>query len=988
MASLGPDEAGDACEAQAKVQARRCFMDLPMEIQRNIIEHASTSDLIVLALTSRHLHALACAQLYRTFSIVFPDEDDPAFEVPIDGLAGGLDTMVTSPHDHAQYLKEISLDSLSGGERGERAYRSYSYGESCGKFMNTLLVLVMRKAVALETFHWNIRVELSRELFKALHQIPTLRRLHLRLQAGPSLYMAPPPLPFASSVQPPSPHSKPLSILTSLTEPATGPAPPPYSSVAAGAGPASKHGDAARAVAPLKPEPPTFSGFKGLSGLAVLDMDTLDYVPEIAACVRQSSTTLLRLKLSLSESLASKARKVVPEDSDDSDQEMDEFGNAGPQPTLTLPPGMSAEGPTEKEAKIRAARLQQEAVLGKIFGVEKAASEVKKEAETTEMPPPPPIHQDSVNAVRDASRHLLDALTSAMENFSTNAQHASQGAAWDEEWLKVFETSAEKFIKANKDIQRTERLKQEAQAPPTEPSSHGLEVEVEAGPSSTGALEVNKSPDGASSTAVADADAKGKGKAVDGDAAQREASEDVTTPSAVAPTPIAATAGSATGRHGVEEIDLEHPDVLDGDEADAEDQEANAEACGDGSIPVAATTGGENGATSVGHAHHSGGAKAEPATNSWTKVDGEPPAARAKSGNTTGKTATSVGGGKSGAEEMQEAIHDYIRSTRKIPLQSLSLYLIPMKASVLSRCVDLSHLRRITLLNVGPQVPFWTLLANTHRFQPLNLRCINTDNVTPKFLALVNVLARVEELFLLERSSKCKVESVAGKTSVVMEQIRQQALKPHLKTLKRLMIKNENDYTWDVDVKTMKLLTKRGQALEELAISMGLRSFHLLLQFLSGLISLRALHIINFRTDDTCTWVMRELRKFAIDNVAHHPQLKLEYIGLDATVERLLRRPRASKKRKGKPVGVQNDVLVHDAGAATDSDSSSSSEIDCSEEETLISTDFNFTTYGLQHVHHGGEKQPLLKIETLENVKFYDVYSVRIFRKDVMAGRL
>ncbi len=40
---------------------------------------------------------------------------------------------------------------------------------------------------------------------------------------------------------------------------------------------------------------------------------------------------------------------------------------------------------------------------------------------------------------------------------------------------------------------------------------------------------------------------------------------------------------------------------------------------------------------------------------------------------------------------------------------------------------------------------------------------------------------------------------------------------------------------------------------------------------------------------------MRELRKFAIDNVAHHPHLELEYIGLDRTVERLLRKPKKAK---------------------------------------------------------------------------------------------
>jgi len=44
------------------------------------------------------------------------------------------------------------LDTLSGGNKGERAYRHYTYDKSCGKFMNTLFLLVLRKSRALETF--------------------------------------------------------------------------------------------------------------------------------------------------------------------------------------------------------------------------------------------------------------------------------------------------------------------------------------------------------------------------------------------------------------------------------------------------------------------------------------------------------------------------------------------------------------------------------------------------------------------------------------------------------------------------------------------------------------------------------------------------------------------------------------------------------------------------------------------------------------------
>jgi hypothetical protein len=133
-----------------------------------------------------------------------------------------------------------------------------------------------------------------------------------------------------------------------------------------------------------------------------------------------------------------------------------------------------------------------------------------------------------------------------------------------------------------------------------------------------------------------------------------------------------------------------------------------------------------------------------------------------------------------------------------------------------------------------------------------------------------------------------------------------------------------------------------------------------LLQYISGLVSLKALYILTCRTDDTCQWVVRELRSFAIDNIAHYPELKLEYLALDSTVERVVRKKVDPKKTK-KPSGVQKLL----AGKETESKDSETSDDENSDDD----------------------QQPGLKIETLA-VKFYDVYNVRIFRKDVKSGIL
>lgn len=115
-------------------------------------DQCSQTDLICLALVSKRFHELASAQLYRNFHIIFPDDDDLSFDSPIDGLAGGLDTFTTSEYDYGKHLKDLSLDTLSAGVKGEISYHPYLYSASCGKFLNTLLCLTLRKARSLETF--------------------------------------------------------------------------------------------------------------------------------------------------------------------------------------------------------------------------------------------------------------------------------------------------------------------------------------------------------------------------------------------------------------------------------------------------------------------------------------------------------------------------------------------------------------------------------------------------------------------------------------------------------------------------------------------------------------------------------------------------------------------------------------------------------------------------------------------------------------------
>jgi hypothetical protein len=173
----------------------------------------------------------------------------------------------------------------------------------------------------------------------------------------------------------------------------------------------------------------------------------------------------------------------------------------------------------------------------------------------------------------------------------------------------------------------------------------------------------------------------------------------------------------------------------------------------------------------------------------------------------------------------EKAIHDYVRLHHGIPLESLSIYLIPVKPSVLCRAVNICALRHLSLLNVGPQRAFWAMVAKLHKTMPLQLTSIHTDNVTPSFLAFLNGLSYLKELFIIERSSRSKVEPLAPKTVVVIDDIRRLVLAKHIRHLKRLMIRNDDDSSWALNKESVRLITKYGAMLKELVITLGSSNF-------------------------------------------------------------------------------------------------------------------------------------------------------------------
>ena len=170
-----------------------------------------------------------------------------------------------------------------------------------------------------------------------------------------------------------------------------------------------------------------------------------------------------------------------------------------------------------------------------------------------------------------------------------------------------------------------------------------------------------------------------------------------------------------------------------------------------------------------------------------------------------------------------EAMRDYVRATHGLQLDEIRLHYIPLKASIVARALDLTVLQRVTLLEVGSQDTFWALLVRlTNTDSRIAFKSIHTDNVSVAFTKYLASYAGLEELFMHERHAKHDPDA---ELTVDISRLRKVALNGHMPTLKRLMIRNERDDTWDVDSKTLQFFALKGQSLVELACGMRMQTY-------------------------------------------------------------------------------------------------------------------------------------------------------------------
>lgn len=616
-----------------------------------------------------------------------------------------------------------------------------------------------------------------------------------------------------------------------------------------------------------------FSGFKFLSNLALLGISNHDCLGEIAGCLRSSSTTLKSLVLSISDDLALKARKPLAQASlldnasdTDPDGEDDEEQLIG----TTLQPSTNP-GQTVNEADIRKEKLAQENILAKIFDLQTVAAQGRK-LEKSVLRPSAPISPkqpgDDNNMMADLKKMLRVFLESASGSFDSE-QHRIEAQSF-------MKNLADKYLEATKKPSKygTKKTTAGSSKFPTTPkhasaSKSTLESDWHV-PMHDG---FPQNSTGLPPMPPASILALQKQSATTGSYMSPYLTGFLPTASSTDQSVVFEASSQkyppmfgAKAEFGV--YDLNHKDTSVLFESDVVHKKQKQEKAGDvlenfdfdsflqndastyklfeiSEVPAANLEPQDIEDSMDIDMEHPDETTIEPSSDQEILAESEErdtiPRKRARftaadykspvgmhdlSATARSKTTPNSNLGSSSDKTADEEMRDYIRATHGLQLEELSLYLIPLKASILARALDLNILKRITLLSVGSQDPFWILLGKLqNRSANISFESIHMDNVSIAFLEFLKTFEGLMELFLLERKILSDGDGGATKTAVGITPIRKIALRKHIKTLKRMQIRNENDDSWDLDASFIRFLSTKGAGLVELAISLNMKHF-------------------------------------------------------------------------------------------------------------------------------------------------------------------
>ncbi|KAI9889772.1 MAG: hypothetical protein M1814_004974 [Vezdaea aestivalis] len=1039
--------------------AKPSFLTLPIETQRLITSYLLMPDLLRFAVVSHYFNELANAEIYRALNIFFDDNDVHDRQPWNDVLAGSLDSMVTSKKQHSKHLKILKFDSPNTGKKGENDYKEFSYNVSCGKFMNTLLVLAMRHATGLESFIWNIRVELSPALLEILQKIPSLQHLHVRLANGiptwkssrppysPLLSLLPPPAPYQPPPPPPpgiSSSSNPFAPPISSSLLYSPPSPPPVI-ITPSHGVRRPRRRSPSPRSPIVSNRPTIGGFKSLSTLSILDIDDLEYLDDIASTITASWQTLKTLKISLSENLANQSRfRNQPNNTvDESDQDLDDL-------QAHTPPNV--EWSPESEADARRSLQKQSSILAKLLCQSKPEAEEGSKNKSLAIDSESNSGSDSENsdtalgpAVEAKLKSLLEKIGKATKGLDSKNKSNSHATANDmaETWALVLK-AAGKYNQAHPKDRRRKPTKVSA----TSGSLLAIESSKSSSSSNKTGKKVKSKPvkAGTGDPGPSSAATKKKKGNVTVSLPSKDKAAAKLSPALVLDGPLlfddSTQKSSKKQSNGSDAtiadlgINIDFPDVEVDNDADGSaldepnDLELDPQSSG---VSLFNANNGKKDDASAGATND------EPTETSKASDNGAP---RDKGKGKAKEDTTAKVNGNEPKTTSETEVSTYVRGTRKLEqLENLALHLVPIRPAILHKTIVLSNLKRITLLNVGSQDSFWSMMTKENRTTPLALENIFTDHVTKVFLTCVKSLRKVTDLLLIEPSRKTPdvVMSLAPPSRVRIEDIRRFALVKHMKTLRRLMLNNKTmpGYQWDLNTRTSRLIAAHGNNLEELSVAMNMDNYHLIVQNFQNLTQLRALHILQLDLRDVCISVQYEVRRCILDALTYLPNPKLQYIAYLEQVDRVQNRVAHTLrlKRSYEALAVKKKARESAVKKAAAVSQTALDELTPPDEQSSADTDADTADKGKVDIKGKGkaklepepEPEPVLPIPKLplllpsdsnsdtslsdsdsfssndedssvflnhqlkydmRSTVFYHINNVKIFQKDIRSGRL
>lgn len=147
---------------------------------------------------------------------------------------------------------------------------------------------------------------------------------------------------------------------------------------------------------------------------------------------------------------------------------------------------------------------------------------------------------------------------------------------------------------------------------------------------------------------------------------------------------------------------------------------------------------------------------------------------------------------------------------------------------------------------------------------------------------------------------------------------------------------------------------------------------HILIQMFSAFSNLHALHLITLRSTDRNPMLQIESLNFAVDSLAHCPDVKLRYLALGEQVNSLETRPESVGRYLKRVVELEKDRKGK--GKAVDFAPSPMDKYDDISDQELEEM--------LVEASSGGKKRHRF------STRFDDVKGVKVFTREVRTGRL